>query len=372
MSTEKVAYPQTERQRKLQQVSFDPSTIMTRDLPRDTVLKGIHFRLSGSIVTTFPSGTPIADALSTLDNLIPRIDVVVGGSRTVKSVRPYLLRMQQMLSTKILAERKSSAGSAAAKNNNPTADSGFVYGTTTQYTTVAESVYLPFEMIWADQSKGREATWLNLKGVPSAELRFTGAAESALLGFGNSAPVTYSSDTFVVDITTVEAQDVPPQIVFSDWKQTTKTLTFAAQTTDYLIDINRGNKLSGLWFLTRDGAAGSSTTASGKLLDNNVLARIQLLVNGQTTIKDTTFQQLQAENRLRSGVYAPFSSNVSLLDGVAFMNLLARNDASTALDVAPPMVDQVQVSVDTNDSSIVDYTNPAEVTIQTDEIVVPR
>lgn len=372
MPQQKLAYPQSERQRKLQALSFAENQILSRDLPRDTVLKAIQLRLSGSVVTTFGSGTPVADALSTFDNIIPRIDVIVNGSRTVKSVRPYLMRMQQLFTTQILAERKSSAGASAAAGNNPTADAGFTYGSTTNLTSAAESIYLPFEMVYCDLGMGREATWLNLKGVASAELRLTCGAFSSLLGFGNTAPVVFSASTLSVDIVTVEAQDVPPQIVFSDWKQTTKELTFSAQTTSYAIDINRGNKLSGIMILARDGAAGTTTTASGKLRSNLAVTNINLKVNGQTDIKNTSFLNLQAENRQRYGINAPYASNVSLIDGVAHMNLIARKDISTALDVSPPLVDNVQLFVDTNDSTTVSYTNPVSLTVMTEEVVNPR
>lgn len=369
---QQIAYPRAERQRQLQALTFQENQILSRDLPRDTVLKSLQLRLSGAVQTTFGSGTPVADALSTFDNIIPRIDVVVNGSRVVKSVRPHLMRMQQLLAQKIQGERRSSAAAAAATDNFPTVDAGFTYGTTTQYTTVAETIIVPFEMIWADPGKGREETWLNLKGVASAELRLTCASFSRLLGFGNTAPVTYGNSTLIVDILTVEAQDVPAALMFSDWKQTTKELTFSAETQDYPIDINRGNALSDIMLFARDGAAGSATTATGKLASNLALTKISLKVNGQTDIKTTNFKALQAENRARYGVSAPMASNVSALDGIAHLNLLARGDLSTALDVRPPLVDNVQLFVSTNTASNVSYTNPVSVTVMTGEIVVPR
>lgn len=227
-------------------------------------------------------------------------------------------------------------------------------------------------MVYCEIGIGREATWLNLKGVSSAELRLTCAAFSTLLGFGNTAPVVYSASTLLIDIVTTEAQDVPPNIVFSDWKQTTKEITFSAQTTDFAIDINRGNKLAGLLMLARDGAAGTATTASGKLASNLAVTSLSLKVNGQTDIKSTTYQQLMAENRARYGVNAPMASNVSILDGVAHMSFIARKDITTALPVMPPLVDNVQLFVSTNTSSNVSYTNPVSLTIQTEEIVEPR
>lgn len=372
MAMQKVKYPDSERQRKLQALTFVEGQILSRDLPRDTVLKSLQLRLSGAVQTTFGSGTPVADAFSTFDNIIPRIDVIVNGGRVIKSVRPHLMRMQQLLVAKNQGERRSSAAAAAATDNFPTVDAGFTYGTTTQYTTVAETIIVPFEMIYCDLGMGREATWLNLKGVASAEVKLTTAAFTSLLGFGNTAPVTYGASTLMVDIITREAQDVPPEMAFSDWKQTTKDVPFSSETTDYPIDINRGNLLSEIMLLTRNGAAGSATTATGKLADNKVLTKLSLKVNGQTEIKTTDFKALQAENRADFGVNSPMASNVSAFDGIALMSFIARKDISTALPVRPPQVDNVQLFVNSNSASNVSYTNPCIVTVMTGEIVPPR
>lgn len=372
MSQEKLIYPQAERQRVLQALTFAESQQLTRDLPRDTVLKSLQLRLSGSVVTTFASGTPVADARSTFDNLISRIDVTVNGSRVVKSVRPHMMRMQQLFTSQILGERRSSAGASAATGNFPTADQGFVYGTTTQITTAAETIFVPFEMVYCEVGLGRESTWLNLKGAASAELKLTTSAFSSLLGFGNTAPVVYSSSTFVIDVVTREAQDVPPTIAFSDWKQTLKNVQFSAETADSAVDLNKGNKLSGVMLFATSGEAGSATTASGKLASNLAVTKINLKVNGQTDIKNTTFTQLQSENKMMYGPSAPMASNVSILDGVAHLNLIARKDITTALDCRQPMVDSVQLFLTTNNSTNVSYTNPVNVSIMTEEIVEPR
>lgn len=360
----------SERQRKLQQVGFAPSQLLTRDLPRDTVLKFLNIRLSGGVVTTYASGTPVADAQSTMDNLISRIDIIVNGNRTVKNVRPHLLHMQQIFAKKIQGERKASAGAAATLN--PTVDGGFVYGTTTQITSVAETVLLAFENIMASENGGRENTWLNLKGVASAEIRFTTAAFNSLLGFGNTAPVVYSASTLAIDISTIEAQDVPAEIAFSDWKQTTRELQFGAQTSEFLQEINRGNFLQGLMFFAREGQAGTATTASGKLASNLLVTNLKLVLNGQTTIKANTWLELQAENRSNFGIQAPYAGNVSRIDGVAYFDFLKNGQLASALDVRPPLVDQVHLSIDTRDAASVSYTTPASLTVMTNEIVMPK
>ena len=175
----------SERQRKLQQLTFVPGVILTRDLPRDTVLKHLQFRLSGSIVTTFASGNPVADNFGTFDNLISRIDIQINGARTIKNVKPFAMQMQQLYTSLIRAEQAASAAATAATDNYPTVDAKFAYGTTGQITTVRETILVSFENVYA--RSGKESTWLNLKGVASAEARLTCSAYSSLLGFGNTA-----------------------------------------------------------------------------------------------------------------------------------------------------------------------------------------
>jgi len=54
-----------------------------------------------------------------------------------------------------------------------------------------------------------------------------------------------------------------------------------------------------------------------------------------------------------------------MLEGAKFGQL------STALDVRPPLVDQVQLSLTTRPSADVSYTNPVSVTLMTNELVTP-
>ncbi len=356
-------FPQAERTRKLQALRFQPNQILSRDLPRDTVLKSIDLRLSGSVVVAYSAGTPVSDAQSTFDNLIPRIDVIVNGSRTVKSVRPHLMRLQQLLYSKILGERKSSVAASAAPGNLPTVDGGFVYGTTGQVTTVAETITVAFECLPAAPMLGRESTWLNLKGVASAELRLTTAAFDKLLAEGTAGVtgLAFSADTFLIDVTTREAQDVDPRLIFPDWKQTTKSVTFTGEGQDQAIDINRGNKIVGLWLFVQNGDAARTPS-------NLALSKLNLKVNGQTDIKTTTFLDQQAQNKNRAGINAPSVANKSIFDGACYISLLAREDLSTALDVSSPLVDSIQLNVDT--TSLATYTKPVQVTVMTEELVI--
>jgi len=360
-----------ETERTLPPMSFAENSVLSVDLPRDSVYRGLKIRLSGHVTTTFGSGTPVADAESTFSNLVKRINVIVNGSTYVKSVYPWLMHMQSLLAYKNIGERKSSAGAAAATGDNPTVDAGFTYGTTTQITTVAETIYVPFENIMCSPDGGGEATWLNLKGVASAQLQLLTNSFSKLLGFGNTAPVVFSASNLAFEVTTVEASSIDPNMYFSLWKQSTNEYTFAGEQSEFRIDINRGNYLQGLMFLCHDGAAGSATAATGKVLKNLVLKNIQLKLNGQVDLKTTSFLKLQAENRLRYGINAPLATNVSVFDGCAYLDLLTKGKLATAVRVQPPEVDNVQLSISTWDSTTCSYTNPVSVLIMTNEIVRP-
>lgn len=120
-----------EKQRTLQSLVLTGSGPLTRDIPKDTVLKRINFRLTGAIQTTYGSGTPVARADAIFHSLINSIQIVANGGRFIKNVQPHLVRMASLLNTGIQGERGSSAG-ASALTTDPTVDSGFTFGTTTQ------------------------------------------------------------------------------------------------------------------------------------------------------------------------------------------------------------------------------------------------
>lgn len=360
---------QCERSRVLGTLDFAENSILNLKLPLDTVLKGLYIRLSGAVQTTFGSGTPVAKAEGTMDSLVNRIDVTVNGGETIKALRPHFLHMQALFATGVQGERFSSAAAAAATDNFPTTPGTFAFGTTTQYSTVRETVYLPFEMIHAEPGMGRESTYLNLKRCNSAELKIFTSSFANLLGFGNTAPVVFGNHTLKFEIVSVERQDVGEEAIFDYWKQIQRTIPISSESRDLSIDLNMGNYVTGFLFFVKDGAAGSSTTATGKLASNLAVTNVELKQNGTTTVQRSSFKALQAKNRLVNGVNADFSAGVSRLDGVAHMNLLSRKDLGTALPAMRPVTDNLQLLFDSNTASNVSYTNPVEVSIVQEELV---
>jgi hypothetical protein len=354
----------SEAQRPLPTTAFAPSSELVIEVPCDTVIKRMRIRFSGNIVTTFGSGTPVADQFSTVSNLVTNVRLVIDGATTLKSVSPYFQQQMQLLTSTVLAERKSSAGAAAAAFNNPTADAGFTYGSTTNVTTVAESFDLFFEVPFA-RKEDKYATLLNLKGRSTCELKFVTGAYANLLGFGNTAPVVFSAASFNLDVVLIEDRSIPREQVFLDYVQSNQTYQYSSAASGVREKLPVSQFLMAISLLTRDGAAGSATTATGKIANSNVIGNVQLQLNGMTTIKNTTFAQLQSENRARYGVQAPFGSNVSRLDGYAHMDFLQDGMLDTAVDCRRSQgIDNVELVFDLQ---AVSYTNPVTLQLETHE-----
>lgn len=91
---------------------------------------------------------------------------------------------------------------------------------------------------------------------------------------------------------------------------------------------------------------------------------MNLKLNGAIDLKTTDWKNLQAENRSRYGIQAPYSGGVSQLDGIAHMNFIV-NNIGDAINTKKG-VDSLYLYVST--TANVSYTNPAFLTIQTDEI----
>lgn len=360
---------QSERQRVLATMQYLENQILSVNVPLDSVFKGFFIRLSGSVRTTFASGTPVAKAESIMDSLISRIDVVLNGQNTIKALRPHFLHMQNLFASGIQPERFSSAGATPAVDNFPTTEGGFVFGTTGQFTSVRETCYLPFEMIHAEPGMGRESTYLNTKILNSCELKINTTSFANLLGFGNTAPVVFDLNTLQIEVVSVERQDIPAGVPFDIWKQTQKTIPVGGESRDLAIDISPGNYLTGIMLFSQDGAAGSATTATGKLASNLLVTTLTLMMNGSKVIAKSGYKALQAKNRANYGVNAPFIAGVSRLDGIAHLNVLSRRDLGSAMPKMKPICDQLQLLLDSNNSTNVSYTNAATVTVLTEELV---
>lgn len=361
--------PQAATGRKLPSVAFAPNALASVDLPTDTTLQSLEIYCSGSVVTTFASGTPVADSLSILPNLVAYFQVQIDGGRIVKSVDPAMLRFQQLLTSGIFPDRRASAGASAV--DQPTTSQGFVYGTTGQVTTIEEAVVIEFSMPYCEPGTGRELTWLQLKDRMTATLKIQMNPFAALLGYGNTAPVVYSASTIQFEIVTKESQYVPEDVNFFDFRQTYFDEAFSAQASLRQIKLELSARLAGIMLFARNGAAGSTTTASGKLPSDLLVNNVILTQNGRMDLVNTSWKALQYLNRHEFGYAAPVASSISLATGMAYMNLINRKNLDTALDCTRPVTDSLYLKISTNASSVVSYTDGANLRIGLDEIVNP-
>lgn len=355
-----------EKQRVLQPVTLTGQGILTRDIPKDTVIKRVQLRLRGAITTTFGSGTPVARADSIFHSLVNSIQVICNGGRVVKSISPHFMRMQALYNTGNASERGSSAG--ATESYTPTVSGGFVFGTTGQISTVAESLSIPFEFIWAKLESERMMTALDTRPLSSCEIRFNQNSYNSLQSGANTAPVVYSASTMYIEITLVEAvlENAAAGFKPMDFRQTMKQVQLNAQVTNLQVELARGNSLAGLWLYALDGAGGSSTTATDRLASNSLLTDLSLKINGSVDLKSTNFLQLRAENQQRYGINTPYAANVSPTDGIAHMNFI-NNSIFDAVNTKKG-VDSLYLYLSSNSGTYTSYTNPAIVTIMQDEI----
>ncbi len=82
---------QANRSRIIAKFPYRPGENVSVKLPNDTTAIGLRISLRGSVKTTYGSGTPVAKAESTMESLIKRFDVTLGGYNTIKSLSPSLL-----------------------------------------------------------------------------------------------------------------------------------------------------------------------------------------------------------------------------------------------------------------------------------------
>lgn len=342
-------------------LAFVASSVLSVRLPLDTSLKGILIRLSGTVTYTFASA-PSALETSIFDNLVSRIEVVAGGERTVCNVKPHMNQILSLYARGIQPERRASAAAAAAYANNPLADSGMTFGSTTQTTTILEALYLPFECTLATEDE-QSATWLNTRGLPSCELRMY---TNTLSSLDRASNATFTGSAITFEISTVEAKDFNAAKKY-DWKRTCIVDTVSAQVTERRLDLPRGNKVSGVGiFAIQDSSGADGTAANRKKPNNNSVTDIKFRLNGRE-IYSNTFRRVFSDNQVRGGMNAAFAASISRRDGWAFIDFLQNKRIGTALDTRGANAFEILYSTRASDASNNIY--PLDVAIETHEIV---
>ncbi len=348
---------------------FAENQNITFDLPLDTVLVGALIRLVGSVGYTYTGGTPKGRPEGAMDSLFSRIDCVIDGRRTVKSVTPHFLNMQQLMTGGNEAERFAEAGAAPIADNFPTTEGPFVFGTTGQKTTVRESVYLAFEHLHCDPLNGRELTYLNLKRANSATLTLQALNLASLNAVTGVTGLAFDSNKLQIEVTLIERQDIPADQAFSDWKQTFRRVQIQGEVGSLPIEIPSGAAISGFMMYTQNGNS-ATTTLVGRQPSSKIIGEMELRKNGQETIQKIDYKALQSKNKIDYGINAATAAGANRLDGVAHFNLLARRQLGTAFINRKDFgVDSLQLVIDSKPSGVVDYTNPAHLVLMTEEVV---
>lgn len=366
----KVVVPVISSQRtRVFKKDFAENQNITFDLPLDTTLVGILIRLVGSVGYTYSAGTPKGRPEGALDSLCSRIDVLVDGRRTVKSVTPHFLHMQQLMTSGNELERFSEAGAAAIADNFPTTEGPFVFGTTGQKTTVRETVYLAFEHLHCDPLNGRENTYLNLRRANSATLTLQALNLASLNGVTGVTGLAFTDNKLQIEVTLIERQDIGADVVFSDWKQTFRRVPLQGEVGSFPIDVPAGAAISGFMLYTQNGNTATGSVVA-RLPSSKILGDLELKKNGQETIQKIDFKALQSKNVTDRAINTKTSAGVNRLDGVAHFNLLSRKQLATAfINRKDYGVDSLQLVIDSKPSGIADYTTPCHLVLMTEEVV---
>lgn len=347
-------------------------------LPADGIYEELQIRISGAIRTTYASGTPVASAFDILHDLVTSYQIVIAG-KTYKNVTGYMMMMEELMVNKIRGERAGSAGASAAAGGYPTTEgtATFPYGTTTQYTSTRQSIRICFAYPFAKQEGVRLSTCLDLRGQRDAWLYMQVGPMLNMLGYGNTAPVTYDDSTLQFDIQMIENHDFDaiPDIKFDIFQQNVYPFPIIASMDESLFDLQVGNFCSALTFMARDGAAGSATTATGRLLNNLMITDLDVKINSKDSICPWEWPSLAANTRRRYAPLALQSSNVGPFDGIARIDFcrIDGNIQSDSLNLTPSAgVQTLKLVVSSAAASLVTYTAGGTLEVMQDTLIKRR
>lgn len=362
-----------ETRRRIGSDAFSDSRVVSRDIPRDSVFKRFEFRAVGYFSVTYASGSPIASQLG-ISQILPRLDVIANGERTIKSIDTHLQERQNLLNNGVMAERAYSTSASAPTTLLALTETPFqplfAYPATTQYVLINSGFVVNFEHPFAYEL-GKSATLFDTRNLSSCEIRYNFGALTAIQETGGSVSVTYGDTNLNFISNAVEAPSVPRDQKFLDYKQSVRRFQISGEVRDLLLDLPRGNLISGIHMFVRNGD-------TNRRPSDIAIKDMTLLVNGQRILaKLGSFLELQQNGRLRYGINAAkgtaSSGMTHALQGYCYLSLVRDGDLRTALDTSIQAgVDNLQLSVTSAATSGTDaatYTNPVEVSLMIDELV---
>ena len=358
-----------ECRRTLATASYSANAAVAIDIPRDTVIKRIEHNFTLGCTATYASGAFTVSPLACITKVIPNYYLVADGSRNIKVLDLYMSRCMSALAFGSFPRRAYQTGaSLLASTLQPTTEhlAGTVAGgATTQDFIYNEIVPVHFENPFA-YSVGKSISLLYTKNLSTCTQTFGFATIDNILNAANAA-LAFSAITCNVVSTIVENRDADISAGAFDFTETVIRKQYSSQTTLSNIDLNTGNKLTGLGLMVQDGGA-------TRLPSDVACTDLNLVVNGATSIQSTNFKRLMNANKSRYSLGDDqFASGVHALNGFAYMNLIKDGNLLSGLDTRLVAgVSQVQLQVSTASSTGVDpatYTNPVQISVLQQQMI---
>lgn len=360
--------------RSLPKVTWVAGGSATVQVPVDDVFKRLFMRLNGSFSVTYASGSPAIGGFGVLPKLISNITIQQNGSDTLKNVDPYFLRMFQLLVAGETPRRAYSTSASAFTTRVPLTEmefGGVAYPATTQYLLVEECVSIHFEHPLCYEY-GKSVSLWNCRGLASAQIVLQFGQYSALDETA-AGTVTYAADLpLQIELELDSAPAIAREDDFLVFKQTSNSFTYSSAQNGTLISLPRGNLITGVHMYARNGD-------TNRTLSDIVVTDIEVVLNGQRSIKKTTWRNAQEEMKQNFGIRSPRgSASRSIthnLQGYLYLGFLRDGIVNTALDSSLQAgVDSVNLKISTGSASAPDavtYTNPVEIGVMTDELAPP-
>lgn len=362
---------QPEARRKLSTVTFASNNVASFDIPRDTSVKRMTLFAQLGLTATYASGSPILSPLGLFARIAPTFTVNADGARNVKILDLYMQRCMNAIAYGAFPHRAYQTGaSLLASSRQPTTEwlnnVSPAYGATAQDLIVNEQVNVDFECPYA-YGRGKNVSLLYTKNLSSCIGQFQFASIDNIINTGNAAPVVYTNVDLSIVPTIVEARGAPAQFGSFDFTETVIRRQFSAQTTQFNVDLNTGNRMLGIGLMAQNGD-------TAKSLSDIAVTDLNLLVNGATSLQLTRFKDLMNDAQCRRGIgNDQWVSGDHALEGFAWMNLISFGDIMTGLDTRLANgLSQLQLQVSTAASTGVDaatYTNPVTLSILQQQLI---
>ena len=314
------------------------------DLPLDFLaLIKIFIRMYGNLIATFASGTPVARQGSVMNSVLSSIRLSINGD-VIKAASPEMFRIQNLLVNKFAPMLRATAG-ATATNNAATDIAGGAsvsYGTTGQYQNFEEHLTLFCMIPWVEKLSEQYSTAIRTKGLTECKLELVQQAALTIRDGANTAPVVYSGLSalkFVVDYQELK-EDAKGELdnpafynSLETYRQIQQSHTFTGENDTNTVDLNgRTGRIMCQIMKLRDGAAGSSTTATSKLANDAIITKMDVWGDDSERYADSSWRGFKGVMKQIFGYTAPLTNGVGEDTGVSGIFWVKRNKAE-AIDV---------------------------------------